>query len=142
MTIHHKPLGPLFVVLLSVLTVSCAIEATSAETTTGADSTYLDTIVGRDVADLVSAWGAPTMRQELADGRREYLFIDEQREDQLVLPRRPRGRFDSVAAAGQTETLGGGLVFSCEIKVITDFDGMVLSWQTQGDGCERQSSTD
>lgn len=108
--------------------------------TVGGYREVLDYYRGGHIDRLVADWGAPKSSYVYADGRREYLFLKEHRQEYADLPFYP-----SVGFGYHHRHVGLGGVFSpgrlsssysfCETRVITDRKGNISEYYFRGSAC-------
>ena len=99
---------------------------------------------GGHIDQLVADWGAPKGQHVYADGRKEYLFSREYRQDYSE-PIYPSIGFGLGYGGYRHFGVGGAAFYPrtvsthysvCETRVITDKRGKILEYYFRGDACQ------
>lgn len=130
------------VILASLAAAGCGPKAT-----VGGYRELLDYYQGEHIDKLVADWGAPKSSYVYADGRKEYLFLREYRQEYAgnVYPSIGFGyhrHWSSFGLGGiyYPQTVSTRYSF-CETRAITDKKGKILEYYFRGDACRALPST-
>lgn len=122
--------------MVILLTGGCGPKAT-----VGGYREVLDYYRGEHIDKLVTDWGAPKSSYVYADGRKEYLFLREYRQDYVepVYPSIGFGyhrRWSHFGIGGMYYPRAVSTRHSfCETRAITDKKGKIIEYYFRGDAC-------
>lgn len=130
----------LTIVLGTLLLSSPVLSGCGPKATIGGYREVLEYYHGGHIDKLVADWGAPKGKHVYADGRQEYLFLKEYRQDYVDTPFYPsiglgyHHRHFGIGGAFYPRTAYNSYSF-CETRVVTDKRGNINEYYFRGDAC-------
>ena len=124
--------------LRTILVITALAATTGCASTASMDATYAQSLArwkGVSRAELVAAWGAPTMEQTVAGDELTYIVqgdFDARRGAPAMTVARVGDH--TVAVAMPPPAPGFGTAITCTTR-FTIKDGVVASWTFEGIGC-------
>ena len=111
----------------------------------------VNSLMGRSISDLIANYGPPESEYQLPDGRAVYTFVNRTTytTPRIVMPTRTTPEYTTVQVHGNvafatttpSKTTGGEVyggqsyVKTCELRLITDQNGVIRNWSARGDDC-------